>query len=235
MPRFQRRPRQGVVYGPVKFAGRPEESDSIVGRLLGGGVVVLALVVLAIGSFTFLGARDPNGPGGTPIAGASPTASPTAVPTPATSPTGPPTPLSTPAPAPSPEPTAEPTPGPTPFELEEAEGPGHITFGTANNSRLRVTDPATTFTANTRITMSADLLRRINSRDGRVHFYRYDPSTGEEELVRDDPVRPEARNAGLFLRWVQPNRELEGPGIYIVRYVRGDEILAEGAFEAVEP
>ncbi len=36
--------------------------------------------------------------------------------------------------------------------------------------------------------------------------------------------------AQIFTRRIKPARALDGPGLYVVRYVRADEVLSEGYF-----
>ena len=111
------------------------------------------------------------------------------------------------------------------------EGPGFVTFGTEADARLRVTDARTTFELDDRITWSAHLTEPTDSASLTVEIARIDPATGEEEAVREEDVRPRVASAQLFLRRIRPSEGLEGAGVYVVRYIRGEEVMAEGQFE----
>jgi hypothetical protein len=236
-----RRPRrQGVVYGPVQ-AREGYEASSLIGRILGMLVVAAAVGVLAVGALTFLG--DGANVGGPAVTSPTPTAlavdSPPPSPPPA-APTAPPTPqpatvppAETPTAMPSPVDGASPPPEATaaPVGLDVREGPGYVTFGTQNNSNLRITDAGTSFGPSQRITWSAHLTERANSADLRIETSKVDPETGAEEVVLEEEVRPRVSGAQIFLRRLRPDRVLDGPGVYVVRYLRGDTVMAEGSFE----
>jgi hypothetical protein len=236
--RLRRPPRrQGVVYGPIQNR-EGYEASSLIGRILGMLVVAAAVGVLAVGSLTFLGGQGggtagPTTGSPTPTAAAAESLPPTPPPAPPTAPpaTAPPTEVPTLTPtvteAPSPAATAEATPP----GLEVREGPGFVTFGTANNSALRITDARTSFGLSERITWSAHLTETVNSVDVRIETYKRDPATGSEELVVREEVRPRVNGAQIFLRRLRPDRALDGPGTYVVRYLRGDTVMAEGSFE----
>jgi hypothetical protein len=216
--------RQGVAYGPVRPFLRHEDEGGLAGRLLGASVVLLALVILAIGSTTFLG----GGAGGPP---STPTIPAVAV---SPSPSLAPTPTPPPSPSPTPTPTESVAPSPTPFELVVQEGPGYVTFGTRYNNNLRIIDPATTFPVNKKVRWSAESAETVDTRDLLLRVYTFDPATDEEVLVLEEPVNPDVRGARIFLTSKNPRKDLAGEAIYVVRYFRGDEVLAEGYFEAVK-
>ncbi len=59
-----------------------------------------------------------------------------------------------------------------------------------------------------------------------------DTVPGGERLLSEGDARPRIKNGLLFTRFnLNPRRALEGPGIYLVRYLRTDIVLAEGYFE----
>lgn len=200
------------------------------GRILGILIVVGAVAVLGVGALNFIADA---GDGATPGTSPSPTLAGIASPAPVSSPT--PRPL-TPGPTStaSPSPTPEPTPQATPFMVDVEEGPGHVTFGTQSNNNLRITNPRTSFALNERITLSAQLTEAAASNDMTIMFFKYDPETGEEELVTEQQVRPRVPSASTFLRNLRPSNALDGPGIYVMRYMRGDEVMSEGWFEVTE-
>ena len=199
----------------------------MLGRVLGMLIVLGAVAVLGVGALNLVG-----GDGGPPAASASPTAgavvnsprsfSPTPL-APSPSPSLPPSPDFSPSPEPSPEPTA--------FAVEVREGPGYVTFGTQSDSNLRITDPRTTFQVDERITLSAQLTEPTGSAQMTIFFFRYDPETDEEELVTEQRVRPRVASASTFLRNLRASNALDGPGIYVMRYMRGDDVMSEGWFE----
>ncbi len=110
-------------------------------------------------------------------------------------------------------------------------GPGFVTFGTQNDPALRIVNPSTSFGPQERITWSAHLTTRVNSNDVRIETSRVDPVTRSEQLVREDVVRPRGTDAQIFLRRIRPDQALDAPGIYVVRYIRGDTVMSEGYFE----
>jgi hypothetical protein len=139
------------------------------------------------------------------------------------------TPLPTTEPAATP--TSGTTPAPTPFVPTVNVGPGYITFGTNSNSQLEVTDPTTIFGADERMVWSAYLIDRANSADLRIVVLKLDPAAPDgQRLVAESDVRPVANGAQLFLRRTRVSTIIDGPGLYTVRYVRGDQIMSEGSF-----
>ena len=71
-----------------------------------------------------------------------------------------------------------------------------------------------------------------NSVDLRVQIFKVDEtaSTGER-LILDEAVTPLVQQAQVFQRRIRPSEVLEGVGVYVVRYVRGTEILSQGSVE----
>jgi hypothetical protein len=218
--RYRRGPRrQGVVYGPV--LGRDHNPlPSLAGRILGAAVVIAALVLMVGVTYAFLGRSQPP-----PAAVVSPTPGETIVasPTPLL-PT--PVPTATPALTPTPEPT--PTPAPTPFELEVREGPGAVTFGSRVDEDLRITDPTLVFPDRGRIRWVAELAEPLGASEVDIEISLLDPSDMSEEVVNPLVQEIDDENAIRILRTGRIQALFAGPGIYAVRYVRGDEVLAEG-------
>lgn len=211
--------RQGVIYGPPRPEPEEGANSALIGRVLGIGMVALALAVLAGG---FVLANRP--PGATPTRQVGPTASPSPPP-------------QSPSVLPSTQPTAPatlaPTAAPTPFEPVVQVGPGFVTFGTQLNSDGTVADPRAVFVPSDRIAWSGFLTEPTDARDLIVRLYKLDDSVpGGERLLSEGDARPRVKEGLHFTRFpVNPNRALEGPGIYLVRYIRTDIILAEGYFE----
>ncbi|CAN5703297.1 hypothetical protein BH24CHL5_BH24CHL5_05250 [soil metagenome] len=224
--------RQGVVCGPIRPPERGHDTGAILGRLLGLVVLVLAAGVLGVGAVAFMNDR--------PASSANP--SPTLVAQFSPMPTGSIAPSSSvPSSAPSAQPsvpaetpTAEPTPLVPLVPLVQV-GPGFVTFGTKNNSDLRISDPRATFALSERVRWSAHLFEPADSSDLLVRILKLDPDTVEgERMIREDVVKPAVRDAQLFLRRIRPERFLAGPGIYAVRYMRAETLMSEGYFQVTE-
>jgi hypothetical protein len=111
-------------------------------------------------------------------------------------------------------------------------GKGFVTFGTQSDSRLHILDPRASFSMSERIVWSAYLSQRADSAELRVHVFKVDgtPPTGER-LIADEAVTPLVQGAQIFERRISPADIFEGPGIYVVRYVRGTDILSQGSLE----
>jgi hypothetical protein len=210
--------RQGVIYGPPRPEPEEGANSALIGRVLGIGMVALALAVL--GGAVVLVNRPP---GPTPTRQIGPTASPP----PATSSI-----LPTLGPTPS-QATPAPTPIATPFVPIVQVGPGFVTFGTQFNADGTVADPRVVFVPSDRIVWSGYLTERTDASDLTVRLYKLDDSVpGGERLLSEGEARSRVNDGLHFTRsGVNPNRALDGPGIYLVRYLRTDIVLAEGYFE----
>jgi hypothetical protein len=209
--------RQGVIYGPPRPEPDEGANSALIGRVLGIGMVGLALAVLAGG---FVLANRPPGPTPTRLVG--PTASP------AQSPSALPSTSATPG-----LPTPAPTPAPTPFVPVVQVGPGFVTFGTQLNPDGTIADPRALFVPSDRIAWSGFLTEPTDASDLVVRLYKLDASVpGGERLLSEGEAKPRVKAGLHFTRFpVNPNRALDGPGIYLVRYLRTDIVLAEGYFE----
>lgn len=223
MRRARRSPRRpGVYYGsPRTYSERSEAS--LFGRLLGPVLIVGAFALLAGGAWAFVGRGGAPAVSPTPTLGAISTPTPTASPSPA--PTG------TPVASPTPEPTLPPSPSPTEFAIEVREGPGAVTFGRSfDEETLRITDPATTFPRRGRFYWSAQLTEGAGAPQLRITLSQLDIEAGTEALVSEEAWEVDNERATIFLRQQRLRRFVEGPGVYVVRYFRGDILLAEGYF-----
>jgi hypothetical protein len=112
-------------------------------------------------------------------------------------------------------------------------GPGFVTFGTQLNPDRTVADPRALFVPSDRIAWSAHLTEPTDASDLTVRLYKLDDSVpGGERLLSEGEARPSIQDGVLFTRFpLNPVRALDGPGIYLVRYLRTDIVLAEGYFE----
>ena len=221
--------RQGIRYGPPRERARFSDNGVLIGRLLGLVILLLTVGVLAAGALAFM--RD------SPAATASPPRT-TFVPfSPSAAPSATPiaTPLATATPAGSPVPSGTPTALPTnPPPLVQI-GEGYVTFGTQADDTLHIVDPKSVFKLNERIVWSAFLSERADSVDLLVRISKMDPTQiGGERVISDTPVTPLVRNAQIFQNRIRPGQNLDGPGLYAVRYLRGEDVLAEGFLEITE-
>lgn len=210
--------RQGVSYGPPRPEPEEGANSELIGRVLGIGMVALALAVL--GGAVVLVNRPP---GPTPTRLIGPTASPPPVAASAL-----PTVLPT-----SGLPTLEPTPIATPFVPIVQVGPGFVTFGTEFDADGNIADPRALFVPSDRIAWNAYLTEATDTADLIVRLYKVDDSVpGGLRLLSEGEARTRVADRLHYTRSdVNPNRALDGPGVYLVRYLRTDIILAEGYFE----
>jgi hypothetical protein len=131
--------------------------------------------------------------------------------------------------------SASPGPSPTasPFVPIVQVGPGYVTFGTRVKDDNTIADPRASFALNQTLAWSGHLLAPADSADLTVRLLILDAQAPDgERLLSEGGALPRAANAVLFSRTIKhPERVLEGPGIYVVRYQKGDAVLAEGYFE----
>jgi len=227
---YNRRPprRQGIRYGPPRERERFSDTGILIGRLLGLGVLLLTVGVLAAGALAFMGdlpgtanaSRSPTAVAANPSplgSGAAQSASPSRTP-------------SAPLPTPSTIP-ATPTPAPTIVPPLVQIGPGYVTFGSHADHTLHIIDPRSVFDINERIVWSAYLSEIANSEELHIQVLKLDQDViGGETLITDEPVTPLVTNAQLFQQKIRPQQDLSGPGLYVVRYLRNTDILSEGFF-----
>jgi hypothetical protein len=191
-------------------------------------MVGLAMIGLALAALVGAVALLNRPPGPTPTRSVGPSPSP--APTSATS-------------GPSGQPSASPTTGPssiappTPFVPIVQVGPGFVTFGTQTRPDLTIADPRASFVPSDRIAWSAYLTQRADSADVTARLLKLDPAApGGERLLSEGEARPKSSNVLHFMRsGIRPGRDLDGPGVYVVRYFKGETLLAEGYFELYAP
>ena len=217
--------RQGVIYGPPRFSSDDGRSSALVGRVLGLGMVGLALAVLA-GAVVLV--NRPPGP--TPTRQIGPTPSPVAA-SPSSAQSA--VPSAFPSPSPTPSQTASPTASPSPFVATVQIGPGFVTFGTQLNPDRTIADPRATFVPSDRIAWSGNLTAAADSADVTVRLFKLDPAAPNgERLLSEGGPQPPGKAQLIFTRHdVNPSRALDGPGTYLVRYLKGEQVLAQGYFE----
>ena len=224
--------RQGIRYGPPREKARLSDNGVLIGRFLGLGILLLTIGVLAAGALAFM--RDSpsatSTPGRSAFVAFSPSAGPSAAATSSATPVAQPTTAQTSIPA-----STLPSPAATnPPPLVQI-GEGFVTFGTRADNSLHIVDPKSVFRVSERIVWSAFLSERADSIDLLVRISKIDTAAiGGERVLSDTPVTPLVRNAQIFENRIRPATALEGPGVYAVRYVRGEEILSEGFVEITE-
>jgi hypothetical protein len=114
-------------------------------------------------------------------------------------------------------------------------GEGFVTFGSRANQQLNIVDPRSVFRANERIVWSAFLTEPADSIELLVRISKMDPTAiGGERVISDSAVTPLVSGAQIFQNRIRPAAALEGPGVYAVRYIRGEEVLSEGFLEIIE-
>jgi hypothetical protein len=131
----------------------------------------------------------------------------------------------TPAPAtPRPKPMATPTPPPA--------NPGAIRFGTSLDQDGEIASPAIRFGEGQTAVWIADFIQPANAATVRMFIVQVLPDGREFEHWREDiPVDPATRR---FVGRADLSIYLHGgDGRHLMRYMRGDTLLAEGAFDLV--
>jgi hypothetical protein len=128
--------------------------------------------------------------------------------------------------------SAQPTPLGSGHSPQVQIGAGFVTFGTRADDQLHIIDPAASFALRDRVVWSAFLTEPADSVDLHVQVFKVDgtPPNGER-LILDEAVTPLLRGAQVFQRRIRPSDALDGPGIYVVRYLRGTDILSQGSME----
>ncbi|MEP7361026.1 MAG: hypothetical protein ABI744_05535 [Chloroflexota bacterium] len=213
--------RQGVTYGPPRFSSGDGGNSALVGRIVGLGMVALALTVL-VGAVALVN----RPPAATPTRQVGPTASPAPQ-----SPSIAPSPTTSPIPA-SPSLGPGPTPTASPFVPSVQMGPGYVTFGTRVNPDRTAADPRAMFLPSDRIAWSGFLSEPADSADVTVRLFKLDQAAPNgERLLSQGEARPHGKAQQIYTRnEINPNKALDGPGTYLVRYLKGELVLSEGYF-----
>jgi hypothetical protein len=221
--------RQGVVYGPVALRDQ-REPGSVIGRLLGAIVVFGALAVLAIGALAVIGGGNEVRPTATPtlVAGASPT------PTASVLPTLEPTP--TPTPTPTLLLTLPPTfvPTPTPFLVELVQGPGKITFASDYTGGLTLINPHVEFKLSDQMAWKANIGQPVGRVRVDFDVYRVNTTTMAETNVHTASFVGTNPDARLYYAKAPVSREVDGPGVFVMRYAVDGTTISEGYFRVTQ-
>jgi hypothetical protein len=215
--------RQGVVYGPLVTRNQ-SEPGSVVGRVLGGIVIFGALAVLAVGALAVIGGNA------TPDATASATPTLAGLASPA--------PSSFPTILPSPTPTAtispSPAPSPTPFLVELVEGPGKITFASNYTSSLELIDPRVEFKIDERMAWRANIGEPVGRVRVDFDVYRVDTATMAETNVHSSSFVGQNASALFYYAKADVSHEVDGPGVFVMRYSVDGTTISEGYFRVTE-
>jgi hypothetical protein len=126
-----------------------------------------------------------------------------------------------------------PTPKPAPTNPPVATHPGEITFGTSLSPSGAIDAPVTEFHAGERAVWLADFAEAPNTSTIRLFIVQVLADGREFEHWREDIAiaDPAARrlvggaDLSIYLHG--------GDGRHVMRYMRGDTLLAEGAFELI--
>lgn len=133
--------------------------------------------------------------------------------------------------------SAPPSEAPSAPPSQAGAAPGSITFGTILDSGLVISDPATSFDANVpQIAWSAVLKDKVGATSITLVFASV-AADGSETVIQqtDVPVSSPDFNVlgsgGVDLATLAGN----APGTYVLRYIRGGTVLAEGEFALTGP
>ncbi len=224
----------GIRYGPPRERERFSDNGVLIGRFLGLAILLLTIGVLAAGALAFTGNLPGSSPTPTrtlsvvaasglpdesaPLESSAPSPAATTLPTTGTIP-----------------PTTVPSPAATIVPPLVQIGEGYVTFGTHSDNQLRITDPRSVFALDERIVWSAFLTELADSEQLNIQILKLDETAiGGETLISDEPVTPIVHGAQIFQRRLRAQSSLDGPGLYVVRYLRNTDLLSEGFFEITE-
>ena len=220
-----RRPRrQGVVYGQPNLRNS-NEGVPVVGRLIGALIVIGAIVVLLVGALAVIGNGRQN------IAGTTPT--PTLPGLTSPSPTATVRRTATPAPTPTPSPSLSPSPSPIAVEL--VEGPGKITFASDyTGSNFNLVNPHVEFTMSDQMAWQANIGDPVGQVQVDFNIYRVDPATGAETNVHTNSFTGRNPNARFYYAKAPVSHEVDGPGVFVMRYSVDGNTISEGYFRVTQ-
>jgi hypothetical protein len=215
-----RRPRkQGVVYGQPNLRNT-NDGTPLVGRLIGALIVVGAVVVLLVGALAVIGGRkDQNSSASpTPTLGGSASPSPSAT--------------LRPTAAPSPTPTASPSSSPTasPIAVELVQGPGKITFASDYDANFNLVNPHVEFTMNDQMAWQANIGDPVGQVNVDFNIFRVDEATGAETNVHTNSFVGRNPNAKFYYAKAPVSHEVDGPGVFVMRYSVDGNTISEGYF-----
>jgi hypothetical protein len=216
-----RRPRrQGVVYGPPSFR-RPPDNATVLGRLIGAIVVIGSFVALLVGALAVIGSganHAQSTPTPTLVALASPSTTPTLA-------------IATPIRTPSPTPAPSASPSATPFAVVLVDGPGKITFASDYDASLNLISPHVEFSINDNMAWRANIGQPVGKVKVDFNVYRVDTATMAETVVHTNSFIGQNANAVLYYAKAPVSHEVDGPGIFVMRYSVNGTVISEGYFQ----
>jgi hypothetical protein len=219
-----RRPRrQGVVYGQPNLRNS-NDGASVIGRLIGALVVIGAIVVLLVGALAVIGNGRQNTTAATPTPTLPGLASPS--PTVTLRPSATPTPTATPSPSPS--------PSASPIAVELVEGPGKITFASDYTGSFSLVNPHVEFTMNDQMAWQANIGDPVGQVQVDFNIFRVDPATGAETNVHTNSFTGRNANARFYYAKAPVSHEVDGPGVFVMRYSVDGNTISEGYFRVTE-
>jgi len=219
-----RRPRrQGVVYGQPNLRNS-NDGASVVGRLIGALIVIGAIVVLLVGALAVIGNGRQNTAGATPTPTLPGLASPS--PTATLRPTATPTPTATPSPSLS--------PSASPIAVELVEGPGKITFASDYTANFNLVKPHVEFTMKDQMAWQANIGDPVGQVQVDFNIFRVDPATGAETSVHANSFTGRNPNARFYYAKAPVSHEVDGPGVFVMRYSVDGNTISEGYFRVTQ-
>ena len=219
-----RRPRrQGVIYGQPNLRS-PNDGAPVVGRLIGALIVIGAIVVLLVGALAVIGGGREGAPGATstPTRPGLTSPSPTATLRPS------PSPKITPTPSPSTSPTA------SPIAIELVEGPGKITFADDYTGGFDLVNPHVEFSIKDQMAWQANIGDPVGQVKVDFNIFRVDPVSGAETNVHTNSFTGRNPNARFYYAKAPVSHEVDGPGIFVMRYSVDGRTISEGYFRVTE-
>jgi hypothetical protein len=196
----------------------------MVGRLIGALIVIGAIVVLLVGALAVIGGGREAAPGATPtptLPGlASPSASATLRPSPS--------PTITPAPSPSSSPTA------SPLSIELVEGPGKITFASDYTGGFDLVNPHVEFSMKDQMAWQANIGDPVGQVEVDFNIFRVDEATGAETNVHSNSFTGRNPNARFYYAKAPVSHEVDGPGVFVMRYSVDGTTISEGYFRVTK-
>jgi hypothetical protein len=195
----------------------------VLGRLIGAIVVIGSLVALLVGALAVVGSGANR-----PLVKATPTLAVLAGPSPTVTPIHP-TPAPTVAASPTPPP-ASPSPSPSPFAVELVEGPGKITFASDYTARLSLINPHVEFAMGDNFAWRANIGKPVGTVTVDFNVFKVDTTTSAETLVHSSSFVGKNASALLYYAKAAVRREVDGPGVFVMRYSVQGATISEGYF-----
>lgn len=212
-----------MIYGQPNLRN-PNDGAPLVGRLIGALIVIGAIVVLLVGALAVIGGGREAAPGATP----TPTLPGLASPSPTATARPSPTATRTPTPSPSNSPTA------SPISIELVEGPGKITFASDYTGNFDLVNPHVEFSFKDQMAWQANIGDPVGQVMVDFNVFRVDEATGAETNVHTNSFTGRNANARFYYAKAPVKNEVDGPGIFVMRYSVDGRTISEGYFRVTE-